>query len=91
MKSCAHSAIKVNLAAQVMSNTLAAAVYTLVAVDKENCTVSLSDTLASQQVGSCLCRLIFFYRILGHEGYFYCSNINCMLHGQQVSINSSFC
>jgi hypothetical protein len=34
---------------------------------------------------------ISFYRILGHEGNFYHSNINCRLHGQQVSINSCIC
>jgi len=36
--------IKVSLAAQVMNNTVAAAINTLVTVGKNNSTVSLNDT-----------------------------------------------
>jgi hypothetical protein len=41
--------MKVSLAVQFMSITVAAAINTLVAVGKDNCTVSLNNTQAYQQ------------------------------------------
>jgi len=49
MKPCAQHVMKVSLAVQFMSITVAAAINTLVAVGKDNCTVSLNDTQAYQQ------------------------------------------
>jgi len=39
-----HNTMKVSLAAQVMNSAVAAAIYTLVTVGKNNSTVSLNDT-----------------------------------------------
>ena len=49
MKPCAQCVMKVSLAVQFMSITVAAAINTLVTVGKDNCTVSLNNTQAYQQ------------------------------------------
>lgn len=48
-KPCAQRVIKVSLAVQFMSITVAAAINTLVAVGKDNCTVNLNDPQVYQQ------------------------------------------
>jgi tRNA A37 methylthiotransferase MiaB len=49
MKPCAWCVMKVSLAVQFMSLTVAAAINTLVTVGKDNCTMSRNDTQAYQQ------------------------------------------
>ena len=49
IKPSTQNMMKVSLAAQVMSNTMAAAINCLVTVGKENDAMSLNDTYAYQQ------------------------------------------
>jgi hypothetical protein len=92
MEPSAQSAMKVNVASQVMSSTVAAAINTLLTAGKANCTVSITCKLINSGVVWCSSfPFICFYRILSHEGNVYHYSINCRLDAQQVSINSCVC
>lgn len=49
MKPCAQNVMKIGLAAQVMRNTVATAISTLVTIHKSNCTVAFESSKLYQQ------------------------------------------
>jgi len=87
IKPSGQDTMKVSLAAQVMSLTVAEAINTLVTVGKDNCTeleryIGLSVVMLC---GATIMYLFYFMELSCHVSLF---QYNGRLHGQQVSINS---